>query len=158
MATGAAGPCHCGKGGGGGVLPPINRKDAGRRRPGHRHRGAPPRWAPVGPSAVVSAAHEPGRVGCAAGGRGGRGGVLAPQVARSAVSALRGWSLVPKHRLTQLCLVWPCTVLGGNLRCRHASQARTIWHGPSLGDFHAAGGDDQSYGTRGQLRVGHIFQ
>jgi hypothetical protein len=25
--------------------------------------GSPPRWAPVGPSAVVSAAHEPGRVG-----------------------------------------------------------------------------------------------
>jgi hypothetical protein len=26
--------------------------------------GEPPRWAPVGPSAVVSAAHEPVRVGC----------------------------------------------------------------------------------------------
>jgi hypothetical protein len=26
--------------------------------------GSPPRWVPVGPSAVVSAAHEPGRVGC----------------------------------------------------------------------------------------------
>ena len=46
----------------------------------------------------------------------------------------------------------------GNLRCRDASQARTIWHESSLGDFEAAGGDDQSSGTRSQLRAGRIFQ
>jgi hypothetical protein len=29
----------------------------------------------------------------------------------------------------------------GNLRCRDASQARTIWHESSLGDFEAASTD-----------------
>jgi hypothetical protein len=64
MATSAVGPCTCG----------------GTRGLGHCHRGvsgvqgaggrgtmppgSPPRWAPVGPSAVVSTAHEPGQVGC----------------------------------------------------------------------------------------------
>jgi hypothetical protein len=57
--------------------------------------GSPPRWAPVGPSAVVSAAHEPGRAGGVPA-VGGRGGVLVPQVARSAVPALRGWSGEPQ--------------------------------------------------------------
>ena len=36
------------------------------------------------------------------------------------------------------------------------------WHVPlqklSLGDFEAAGGDDQSSGTRGQLWAGRVFQ
>jgi hypothetical protein len=64
MATGAAGPCtwavH------GGALGTAANKATGLGAPaaGAPPPGSPPIWAPVGPSAVVSAAHEPGRVGC----------------------------------------------------------------------------------------------
>jgi hypothetical protein len=63
MATRRVRLSHCVKKGPWG-LPQIKQRDlrapaAGTPPP----RGAPPRWAPVGPSAVVSAAHEPGRVG-----------------------------------------------------------------------------------------------
>jgi hypothetical protein len=42
----------------------------------------------------------------------------------------------------------------GNLRCCDASQARSIWHESSLGDFEAAGGDDQSSGTAHEVNCG----
>jgi hypothetical protein len=51
--------------------------------------GEPPQMGTSGSQRRVSAAHEPGRVGYRM--WGGRGGVLVPQVARSAVSAPRGW-------------------------------------------------------------------
>ena len=35
---------------------------------------------------------------------------------------------------------------------------RALFHKSPVGDFQAAGGDDQSLGTRGQLRVGRVFQ
>jgi hypothetical protein len=65
-----------------------------RRRPGRRHRGAPPDGhQSVGPSA----AWFPPHTSCG----GCRGGVLVPQVARSAVSALRGWSGEP-HKSVEI--------------------------------------------------------
>ena len=39
-----------------------------------------------------------------------------------------------------------------------ACSLRALVQKSAVGGFQAAGGDDQSYGTRGQLRVGRVFQ
>jgi hypothetical protein len=49
------------------------------------------------------------------------------------------------------CQVWPCSA-GGQLKMppRESGTHHLAWV-LTIGDFHAAGGDDQSLGTRAQL-------
>ena len=80
--------------------------------------GSPPRWAPVGPSAVVSAAHEPGRVGCRLWGVGAAfwcpkwpvplsrlfgGGLESPRNPLKSVGSASGWCGVGHHHVPAKC-------------------------------------------------------
>ena len=80
--------------------------------------GIPPRWAPVGPSAVVSAAHEPGRVGCRLWGVGAAfwcpkwpvplsrlfgGGLESPRNPLKSVGSASGWCGVGHHHVPAKC-------------------------------------------------------
>ena len=49
-------------------------------------------------------------------------------------------------------------MLGGNEHVLEVRSLRALVQKSSVGDFQAAGGDDQSSGTRSQLRAGRIFQ
>jgi hypothetical protein len=80
--------------------------------------GIPPRWAPVGPSAVVSAAHEPGRVGCRLWGVGAAfwcpkwlvplsrlfgGGLESHRSPLKSVGTASGWCGVGHHHVPAKC-------------------------------------------------------
>ena len=100
------------------VSPETFGRGSGRRRPGRRHRDPPPRWAPVGPSAVVSAAHEPGRVGCRLWGVGAAfwcpkwpvplsrlfgGGLESHRNPLKSVGSASGWCGVGHHHVPAKC-------------------------------------------------------
>jgi hypothetical protein len=80
--------------------------------------GSPPRCAPVGPSAVVSAAHEPGRVGCRLWGVGAAfwcpkwpvplsrlfgGGLESHRNPLKSVGSASGWCGVGHHHVPAKC-------------------------------------------------------